>query len=155
MLPLVHQTMFFGIGLAMVMEVDETDRRLVILSYRGSYSFIQNASHAFTWEDKSMPHFIVPNGSHSLSSGNTFKWDTTDGPGTTIQYKFQVGTNSGFYNVYNGSWKTGGAPGQWTDNVTGLPGNGGTLYVRALYKKLVNGVIRLYYTSPVAFGCNP
>lgn len=102
-----------------------------------------------------MAHFDIPNGSHSIRTGSLFVWNTTDGTGTTTQYKFQVGTGPGYYNVYNGSWKTGGPPGQWTDRVTGLPGNGGTLYVRAQYKKLVNGVIKLYYTTPVPFSCKP
>jgi hypothetical protein len=97
-----------------------------------------------------MPHFVIPSGSHSRSSGKTFKWDTTDGPGTTGQYKFQIGTGPGYYNIYNGNWRTGGAPGQYTDAVT-LPGSGThTLYVRVLYT--VSG--RLYYTNPVSFTCS-
>ncbi len=102
-----------------------------------------------------MAHFDIPNGSHSLRNGKLFVWNTTDGPGTITGYKFQVGTYSGGYNIYNGNWKPGGAPGQWTDTVNTLPGNGGTLYVRAQYKKLVSGVIKLYYTTPVSFSCNP
>ena len=98
-----------------------------------------------------MPHFTVPSGSHSMKSGNTFIWDTIDGPGTTTSYKFQVGTQSGYYNIFNGTWKTGGEPGLWTDQVTGLPGNGGQLWVRALYIKAG----QLYYTTPVSFYCNP
>jgi hypothetical protein len=102
-----------------------------------------------------MPHFIVPSGSHSMNAGNTFIWDTSDGPGTTIQYKFQVGTQSGWYDIYPGTWKPGGAPGQWRDNVSGLPGTRTTLWVRAQYKKSVAGTIKLYYTNPVSFICNP
>lgn len=99
-----------------------------------------------------MPHFDVPNVSHSrASNGNRFDWNTTDGPGTTTQYKFQIGTESGYYDVYDGAWKTGGVAGHYYDNVN-LPGSGShTLWVRALYVK--SG--RLYYTTPVSFTCNP
>lgn len=101
-----------------------------------------------------MSHFTIPSGSHSMMrDGNTFIWNTTDGPGTTTTYKFQVGTVSGYYDIFNGSWKPGGVAGLWTDNVTGLPGNGNTLYVRAIYKKSVGGVIKLFYTTPVPFQC--
>jgi hypothetical protein len=100
-----------------------------------------------------MPHFDIPSGSHSMMHGSLFVWNTTDGPGAVTKYKFQVGTQPGYYNIYNGSWITQGGPfppGQWTDNVTGLPGNGSTLYVRAQYVK--NG--QLGYTNPVSFVCN-
>ncbi len=100
-----------------------------------------------------MPHFTVPNGTHRMSNGNIFTWDTTDGPGTTTEYKFQVGTQSGYYDIFNGSWKPGGGANQYRDTITNLPGNGNTLYVRALYKKSVGGVIKLYYTTPVSFQC--
>ena len=81
-----------------------------------------------------MPHFDIPNGSHSVSNGTLFVWNTTDGPGQTSHYKFQVGTKPGYYNKFNGNWKAGSAAGQWTDNVNNLPGNGVALYVRALYR---------------------
>lgn len=98
-----------------------------------------------------MPHFTVPNGSHSMTSGNTFKWDTTDGPGAMTQYKFQVGKTAGAYDIFNGTWKAGGAAGVWTQPVNNLPGNGSQLWVRALYIKAG----QLYYTTPASFYCNP
>ena len=101
-----------------------------------------------------MAHFNIPSGTHSMSSGNLFIWNTTDNNLTTSYYKFQVGTTPGGYNVYNGpSWKTGGAPGQYADNVMNLPGNGACLYVRALYRK--PGSATIYNTTPVPFTCNP
>lgn len=100
-----------------------------------------------------MAHFDVPSGSHSIGSGSTFRWNTTDGPGTTTHYKFQVGTQPGYYNIYNGAWKTGGAAGVWPDTVSGLRGDGGTYYVRALYKR--PGSAQIYYTTSYPFGCNP
>lgn len=100
-------------------------------------------------------HFDIPSGSHSRGSGGPFLfvWNTTDGPGTVTQYKFQVGTQPGNYNVYPGTWKTGNfPPGQLTDSNVALGVSGSpTLYVRAQYVK--NG--QLYYTNPVPFGCKP
>lgn len=96
-----------------------------------------------------MAHFEVPNGVHIVSSVNTFVWNTTDGGiGTISSYKFQVGTDQNFYDVYNGLWKIGGGPGKYTDNVQNLRG-AGTLYVRAQYKR--NG--QTYKTAPVPFSC--
>jgi hypothetical protein len=98
-----------------------------------------------------MPHFDIPQSTHSRSNGNLFVWNTTDGPGTTTQYKFQIGTQPGWYDVYNGTWKAGGAPSQYTDNVTLPAGGSPTLYVRSLY--VMSG--RLYYTNCFAFTCTP
>jgi hypothetical protein len=100
-----------------------------------------------------MAHWQIPTGTHSKSSGNLFIWNTTDNNLTTSDYKVQVGTYSGGYNIYNGAWKKGGPPGQYTDNVQNLPGNGAGLYVRALYKK--PGSTMTYNTTPVPFTCTP
>jgi hypothetical protein len=98
-----------------------------------------------------MAHFEVPNGFHYLRNGNTFAWNTTDGGiGTISQYKFQVGSQPNYWNIFDGSWKPGGGPGRYTDTVGGLPGTG-TLYVRAQYRR--NG--QTYRTSPVPFSCRP
>ena len=100
-----------------------------------------------------MPHFDVPSGSHSKGTdGSTFKWNTTDGPGTTSYYKFQVGTQPGYYDIYNGgsTWYTGGAAGKYNAPVSNLRGDGGTYYVRALYKK--PGSAQIYYTTSYPFG---
>lgn len=99
-------------------------------------------------------HFDIPNGHHSRG-GSTgpflFVWNTTDGPGTVTQYKFQVGTQPGSYNKYNGSWIVGNfPPGQLQDNRVTINVNGSpTLYVRAQYVK--SG--QLFSTAPVPFTC--
>jgi hypothetical protein len=47
-----------------------------------------------------MAHWDIPTGTHSKSSGNLFVWNTTDNNLTTSQFKVQVGTYAGGYNVY-------------------------------------------------------
>lgn len=97
-----------------------------------------------------MAHFQVPNGVHRRRDGNRFVWNTTDGGiGTITQYKFQIGTQPNFYDVYNGGWSPGGIPGLYAANVT--LGGDGTFYVRAQYMK--NG--QLYKTPSYPFSCMP
>lgn len=98
-----------------------------------------------------MSYWQIPPPVHPRPSGNLFIWNTSGGPGAVDQFKFQIGTTPGGYNIHNGSWRPGGQGPQFSDSVN-LPGAGSpTLYVRALYRK--SG--QTYYTNPFPFTCAP
>jgi len=87
---------------------------------------------------------VPANGSTLTATSQTFAWSVSAGEGG---YYLTVGAGLGKHDIYNSGWLPAGTSSQ---NVTGLPANGATLYVRL--SSWVNGGWQTTDTTYIASG---